>query len=141
MKVAIIVDSLNFQKILNVIIKETTQWDVDFFSDASHFGKDAKLKDYSIIITDFYLPGMNGRELIKSISNKTSAQLAIMSSESNWVSDADLEDKKISTIIDKTVPNNIVDALKYLGAKKEISDCMEIESKNQKEIISLANGK
>jgi len=140
MKVAIIEDSRTYQKILNEIIERTTKWEVDFFSDASHFGRDADLKEYSIIIADFYLPGINGRDLIKTLSKKTRAEFALMSSRKKWVSDDDLNDEKISTIIDKTVTGNVIDALKYLDAKKRINDCMETEEKNMEEINSITNG-
>lgn len=140
MKVAIIEDSISYQDSLKKIIKDTTKWEVDFFSDASHFGRSANLHDYDIIIANFYLPGINGRDLIKSISNKTKAEFALMASENNWVSTNDLENEQISTIIDKSIPNNVFDAMKYLGAKKEINSCMETETENMKEIISLTNG-
>ena len=88
----------------------------------------------------FFIPGPILFYLIKSISSKTKAEFALMASVNNWVSDDDLEDEQISTIIDKSTPNNVIDAMIYLGAKKEINVSMEIETKNMKEIISLTNG-
>jgi len=140
MKIAVIEDSSTYKNVLKKIIKETTSWEVDFFSDASHFGREAKLSDYSIIIIDFHLPGINGRELLKSISNKTKAQLALMTSKTEWISEEDLNNGTISTIIEKMPPNKVIDSLKYLEAKAMINKYTETEEKNMEEMINLTNG-
>ena len=63
-----------------------------------------------------------------------------MSSETEWVQEEDLNNETISTIIEKTPPDKVIDSLKYLEAKATIKQCMETEKKNFEDIISLTNG-
>ena len=86
MRIAIIEDDLNYQKSIHKVLS-STRWEYTCFNSSLDFGK-AVLKEFDVIISDYHLPRISGRELLKSISDKTSAELFLM------VENGDFEGKR-----------------------------------------------
>jgi len=125
MKIAIIDDNNEHAKLIKSSIEHQQNWSVDFFNNAKQFGI-AKLELYDVIIAKYGLPTTNGRDLIKSISNKTNAELFLMSSSHNFV-DEDIDNENIAGLIDMSDANNIVDQLKYIDVKIRINKSIKVE--------------
>jgi CheY-like chemotaxis protein len=128
---------LEFQEFLKEIIDDfDSNWDVDFFANSPDFGK-AQIEQYDVIISNFSLPSMNGRELLKSISSKTKAELALMSSKKDWISEEDLNNHSVKTLLDKKDPKSILDWIKYIQSKKKILTLTESQQSGLERILSF----
>jgi len=135
MKVAIIEDSAEYQTLFKDLLKDFN-WDLDYFSDSKEFGK-APINGYDVIVSDYSLPKMTGRDLIHSISDKTSAAIFLMSAEG--FTQEDIENDHISGLINKTEPENLVDQLKYMDAKIRINKRIEEDQAKCKNMVTMAN--
>lgn len=133
MKVAIIEDNRSYQKLIRSIAKHF-DWDVDYFFNATDFGR-APITKYDVIVTDYELPVINGRELIKSIASKTTAQILLMSDFSESFIDEDIKNERIKGLIDKGNPQSIVSELKYVDSKLKLKSVMEHEKDNLESIF------
>lgn len=123
MKIAIIEENLSRLRDLNNIV--SNKWKVDFFQTSQDFGR-ANLANYDVVVADCSLPTMQGRDLIKSILDKTHAQMLLMSDSSSVFSKEDIENESINGFIDS--PQTLMDQLSYLDSKIRISKLMEQES-------------
>jgi len=132
MKIAIIENQSNQHEYVKKRGSELG-WEVEHFTSPSELGK-ADLDDFDVIISDYSLPTINGRDLIKSIAPKTEAQLLLMSSHESFLEE-DVDNDRIKGLIDKDDPNNIIDHLKYIDVKLRINRIIEEESNKFKEII------
>lgn len=135
MKVAIIENDVIYINSLKKI-SEDYLWEMDFFNNSEEFGK-VSLKQYSVIIANQDLSTTKGRDLLKSVSEKTNAQLFLMrlTSEGNGFSKEDVLNGSISGLIDKSDPKNIIEQLKYIDSKLKINKIIEIENNKYDEII------
>lgn len=123
MQVAVIEDNVSFQNFLKNAL-ETNDWHTDFFSSPSEFGR-VKLEKYDVILVDYHLPNINGRDLIKSISDKTKAEILLMS---ETFEEEDKENQNIKGLFHKEQDiEHVIDQLKYIDAKIRINKCMEEE--------------
>lgn len=132
MKIAVIEDDKTYLQLLKTILKEGS-WEIEYFSSPSEFGK-VDLKKFDVLVIDHVLPVINGRDLINSISNKTNAEIFLMSGYNNF-SKEDIHDIRIKGLIDKTKPKTIIDQLRYVDAKIRINKCIEVEKEKFQDII------
>lgn len=119
---------------IKLVLEELTQgsdWNVDYYASPADFGR-SNLSDYDVIISDYDLPGTNGRDLIKSISYKTAAQLFLIG---NSFKEEDIHNNRIKGLIDKRNIMSIKDQLKYIDAKLRINHMLEEEQKRFDNII------
>lgn len=130
MHIAIIEDDESYLDLLKKSINEFN-WEIDFFRNSKEFGK-SDLKSYDVVVSDFELPTISGRDLINSIADKTSAQFFLMG---NNFSEEDVENENIVGLIEKDDPSIIVDQLKYTDAKLRINKCIEVENGKYKDLI------
>lgn len=113
------------------------QWEVEHFRNSSELGK-ADIDQYDVILSDYELPNYNGRDLIKSISPKTNAQLFLMSSNNSFNED-DINNERIKGLINKDDPETVLDQIKYADVKIRLNKIMEEES-NRYEDLYPTNG-
>lgn len=125
MRIAIIEDSLSYREILKGKV-EKTDWDVDFFVNASDFGR-VSLSSYDVIVADYHLPSINGRDLIRSLSTKTSAQMFLMGDSTSNFEEEDVHNDRIKGLINKEDPENVIAELRYIDSKIKLKDLMEKE--------------
>jgi len=126
MKIAIIEDDSKFVSIIKSKIEDHT-WKILYFKDTKHLGK-ANIKTFDVIICDFMLSEMSGRDLINSIAHKTNAQLFLMSAVPNSFTEEDVENENIVGLIDRSNPNNLIEQLNYIRTKLKINQhSMSIE--------------
>jgi DNA-binding response OmpR family regulator len=116
MRIAIIEDDDVLIEKLSKILKRDS-WAIEFFKSSMDFGQ-TDLNLYDVIISDQSLKPIDGRELLKILSKKTSAELLLMNDES--FKKEDLENVAIKGLIDKTNPMNVFDKLEYLDTKLRI---------------------
>lgn len=139
MNVAIIEDDQNYATLLKEwIIEAKTDWNVDFFDDPSGFGQ-AKLSKYHVILSDYDLPGVNGLDLIKSVSKKTKAALALMSAYPNVLMRKEIS-QEAPAILSKECSKNIIDWLHYIEAKLRINRMVEQEGQGLNSMALRTNG-
>jgi anti-anti-sigma regulatory factor/CheY-like chemotaxis protein len=125
MRIAIIDEDTASRETIKGKVKNT-DWNVDFFANASDFGR-ATLSQYDVILADYGLSTVNGRELIKSIAPKTTAQMFLMGNHSENFSEEDINNERIKGLIDKSNPDSIISELKYISSKIKIKSIMEHE--------------
>ena len=125
MNIAIIEDDATFRSLLQVMLDDP-KWHVNLFEDATDFGK-ADATQFDVIISDYNLPTMNGRDLLNAVYSKTSAELFLMSADSTIFSGQDVNSQHITGFIDKGKPNSIIEQLKYVDAKIRINKNIEFE--------------
>jgi CheY-like chemotaxis protein len=127
MNIAIIDDELIFHDIVGENIKDVcSDCNIDFFIDAADFGK-ANLKKFDVIISDNRLPGMSGRELLKSISLKTKATLILISAyEKDFIIENE-SDGHITSFVSKTDMSSLLDQIKYINSKLRINHLLDME--------------
>lgn len=133
MRIAIIEGDSDYREAIKDKVKET-EWDVDLFVSASDFGR-SSLSKYDVIIASFNLPAVNGRDLIKGVASKTTAQMFLMGYPSdNFHNEEDLNNERIKGLIDKSDLNNIISELKYIDSKLKLKSLME---KERNKLISI----
>jgi hypothetical protein len=130
MKVAIIEQNSLIRKRIRELTKET-DWNVNFFISPSEFGH-THLDYYDVIVSDHDLPGTNGRDLIKSISRKTEAEMILLGNSFN---DEDVYNHKIKGLINKNNIEEIIEHLKYINVKLRLKNMVEEENKNLNDIV------
>jgi len=119
MKIAIVEDDSKFvSKIKSEIIN--VSWEINYFEGTKDLGI-VDIKDYDVIICEFKLPEMSGRDLIKSIAHKTNAQLFLMSIAPDNFTEEDVENENIVGLIDISNPQNLIDQLNYISSKLKIN--------------------
>jgi len=121
MKIAIVENDSTFVSILKSKITNEV-WEIEYFKSTKHLGT-VDIKSYDVIICDFILPEMLGRDLINSIANKTSAQLFLMSIAPNNFTEEDVENENIVGLIDRSNPENLIEQLNYIKSKLMINKC------------------
>ena len=126
MKIAIIENDLNKSEVIGRMAV-MYHWDIHNFRDSKEFGK-IDLSDYDVVIADCSLSTMTGRDLIKSISGKTRAQMFLMSDSSSNFFEEDIDNVHINGFINKDRLNDLVDHLKYIDSKLRINKLMELET-------------
>lgn len=122
MRVAIISEDLSLQNFIRGVLKRY-EWQVDFFQDSSDFGK-VDLDPFDIIVADYKLSKITGRDLLRTIACKTPAQMVLLGTE---FTDADINSDWIKGLIDRTKPEALIDYLEYLEIKLRVSRIMEQE--------------
>ena len=71
------------------------------------------------------------------MKDKTNAELALMGSKTDKVSNEIIANEDISTIIDKDDTHSIIEWLQYVNAKRKINNC----NKKEKDTIdNVVNG-
>lgn len=135
MKIAVIENNGTSQRVIKSMAKHY-DWDIDFFASSSDFGQ-AKLTDYDVILTDYRLHSINGRDLIKSIASKTSAQMFLMSDSTGSFIEEDIENDRIKGLIDKADPHKIIDELRYVESKLRLKTILETEKDNLGSLIPM----
>jgi len=138
MKVAIIEEDSSYIERLRKAA-EPYSWDIEFFNSSSDFGK-AKLDQFDVIISDFNLSFINGRNLIKSISYKTSAQIFLMSGKNDSFAEEDIQNERIKGLIDKSNTENVIDHIKYADTKIRIKKLIEKEQNKLDDMMKSTNG-
>lgn len=133
MKVAVIEDNGVSQKLIRSMARHF-DWDIDFFVSSSDFGQ-ARLSEYDVILADYGLNSINGRDLIKSIASKTTAQMFLMSDSTGSFLEEDVENDRIKGLIDKADPHKIIDELKYVESKLRLKSILENEKDNLGSLI------
>lgn len=131
MKVAIIEENKIYLDALKKITRSCS-WEIDFFESSEEFGK-VILEEYSVIIADQDLSTIQGRDLLKTIAKKTSAELFLMCS---GFQKEDVLNGSIAGLIDKGRPQNVIDQLKYIHSKLKVTKLMENESDELEELIN-----
>jgi DNA-binding NtrC family response regulator len=97
--IAVIDDDNDWHTIMSRdILKAETN--VDYFHSHKEFGK-ADLKKYDLIFIDYNLPGLSGEDIAKVVTSKCEAKVALMSSETGWVSSDIVKNKSIKAVLDK----------------------------------------
>lgn len=129
MKVAIIENDRATKEKLKNTIKQFN-WDINFFINSAEFSH-RHLNDYDIIIFDNKLKGINGQDLIKSISSKTDAELILLGDSFN---DEDINNQKIKALVNKNDINNMIKHLNYINIKLRIKNLIAKESEKLKNI-------
>jgi DNA-binding response OmpR family regulator len=120
MKIAIVENDSSFVSKIKARIRNET-WQIDYFKDTKHLGI-VDIKKYDVIICDFSLPEMTGRDLINAIAEKTNAQLFLMSITPNNFTEEDVENEKIIGLIDRSKPEDLIEQLKYINSKLKIEE-------------------
>ena len=77
MRIAFIENDSNYSQNIKELLKDQ-QWEIDFYENSIGFGK-ADIKKYNVVISEFNLEGINGKRLLNSISEKTQAELGLIS--------------------------------------------------------------
>ena len=131
MKVAVIEHDEIFISQLEVLCKDF-EWEVDFFITTVEFGE-ISLEIYDVVIADLDLPNLSGRELIRSISKKTDAQLFLLG-ETDFTEE-DVDNCQIAGLIDKENVNEVVKHLKYIDAKLRINESVKKEFDKYNDIL------
>lgn len=132
MKIAIIEQNSLLRKKIRELTKET-DWNINFFIDPSEFGH-THLNYYDVIVSDHDLPGINGRDLIKSISRKTEAEMILLGDS---FKQEDINNQKIKGLIRKDNIDEIIEYLKYISVKLRLKNMIEQEQKNLNDIIPI----
>ena len=135
MKIAIVEDDSAFVGEIKSRIKNGS-WEIEYFKGTKHLGT-VDIKTYDVIICDFMLPEMSGRDLINSIAYKTNAQLFLMSVAPNNFTEEDVQNENIVGLIDRSNPENLIDQLNYIKSKLVISKC---SSNIEKTLNNVKNG-
>lgn len=142
MHIAIIDNDSSHTKLLqNCIQNESAQWEVDYFHDSIEFGA-SHLAKYEVIIADNTLPDVSGLTLLRSISKKSSADLALIGTHTVFTEDEVKEkiDDSISNIFDIQNTASIIDWIHYVEAKLRIEKMVETEEESLSSIALAANG-
>ena len=134
MRVAIIDNDRSSSCVLKDLISDF-KWSAEFFKNPKEFGG-TDLLDYDVVIADYTLPGINGRDLLKSLSGKTHAQMLLMGDSSSVFSQEDIENNHINGFINKSLPESFTDQLRYIDSKIRINKLMEKETNKIKNILS-----
>jgi hypothetical protein len=140
MRIAVVESDPLYVKLLRKRIKsELAKWEIDYFESSTEFGK-AKLSQYHIIVADYKLLEISGLALLKSVSKKTSASLAIMCEHDIFEKD-NLKEKiggSISAIFDKRNLTKIIDWFHYTEVKIRIAEVIESEAESLANIANVA---
>jgi len=135
MKIALIEDNEDdayfFKRAIN------NRWETDYFIDSKEFGLKADLKSYDVIIVDFNLPVVDGRQILKSIGNKSSAEKAIISHNMDWFMGEDVHETGFANFFDKGKLDEVVEWLSYVESKIKINKCNENTEKSFESKISI----
>jgi len=138
MNIAIIENNQKDIEILKHAL-ENKGWDFWFFNSAKEFGE-SDLSKFNIIISDVLLSESNGRILLSSISDKTSADLYLMASDLKLFNDSDVSNNCISGFIDKCNLESFIKAIEYTDSKLRIKKNIEKERTVVEGLISKTNG-
>ena len=122
MRIAVIEDNVSFKGVLQDLMKKP-DWEVDFYQTPSEFGR-TDLNKYDVIISDQKLPGVSGRDLIKSIAFKTHAQCFLIGEH---FEQEDIQNETIKGLIDRRIPETIIEKLNFADVKMRINNLMEKE--------------
>ncbi len=136
MKIAIIEDDKDYQGLL-ITLFHGQKWDVVFFNNAEQFGT-ASL-DFDVIIADCCLPGASGQTLIKSISSKTKATLALMTSELTFRPE-DGKAAYVANLLHKSNRNGILQWLTYVEFKRQYNQTVQDTEDTYSELTTMTNG-
>jgi CheY-like chemotaxis protein len=132
MRIAIIEDDDSLVQNLSEILKKES-WTTDFFKSSSDFGQ-TDLSLYDVIISDLTIKPIDGRELLTTLSRKTTAELLLMSD--GTFDEVDLRNEAIRGLIDKTNLMNVVDKLNYLDTKIRIQKLASEEHQSLENIYT-----
>jgi len=121
MKIAIIENDEIFVKLLKEQL-ENEGWEVEYFFNSIQFGN-AKLNKFDVIIADYSLDSISGKDLIKAIASKTTAQLFLLGDQFD---EEDILNVHISGLIHKSNVQDIIEHLKYVEAKLRINKTLEV---------------
>lgn len=138
MKVAFIENDERHISLLRQNLKNG--WDVDYFYNTKQFGF-SNISDYDAIVADLSLQSVSGRELVKSISSKTRAQLFLMGSEHETFSDDDVNNQQIAGLVEKDDIEGIIDQLNYADVKQRINKIMESEHSKLQDFLMNGGAK
>lgn len=119
MKIAILVDDPVIRS--QLLKKMTMAMDlvVDFFQDSRSFGS-KKLHEYDIIFADLFLKPLDGRQVLKSIGNKTNADLYLMGN--GTFSENDINDVHIMGLINRNSVDDLMDKIDFVKIKKRLQE-------------------
>jgi len=129
MNVAVIENDSNHIEMLKHEISNLGQF--DFFYNSIEFGK-SDLDKYDVIIADYSLNTISGKDLIRSVSSKSKAQFFLMNSVSERFSEEDVENEHIAGLIIKDDIDSFKEHLRYIDVKLRINKILE-ENKNKYE--------
>lgn len=134
MRVAIIDEDIGYLNLIKNLLSNYL-WQVNYFNSSSEFGV-VSLDIYDVIIVNHNLSTIKGRDLIRSISSKTEAQLFLMGDVPIFQFE-DVENERIKGLIDKNDVNNIIDQLKYIDVKLRLDKIIESESDKFGDVVPL----
>ena len=122
MKIAIILNDPAIKSRLEKI-SESLKWELFFFHNSTEFGF-IDLSGYDVIIADIALKPIDGRQILQSIKNKTSAELYLMGVGS--FSNSDVSNDYIKGLINKDeLEKDFVDKITYAKIKKRLQSYSE----------------
>jgi len=137
MRIAIIESDASFLNELENVITQQG-WDVEFYGSSSDFSL-ADLTSMNVILADLTINGMSGQELLKSIHNKTKADLYLMSEDLERFCEKDAQSDFIKGLIRKDV-NSIIAKLQYIESKIKIMSLTTSGTFNLNAMLAKANG-
>ena len=76
---------------------------------------------------------------MKTVSKKSSAELALMSHSTDWVTDNDLSNSHCTNILDKANVEGIIEWLEYVDAKRTINENTKCAQETYENMISITN--
>ena len=132
MKIAIIEDDNSLTEKLGTALRNT-DWSIDFFKGSSDFGR-STLDQYDVVISDLSLEPLSGRNLLQSISEKTSAELYLMND--GPFTKGDLESEHIRGLINKNDTEDFINKLRYVNVKLRIQKLAEEGKEDLQKIVN-----
>lgn len=138
MKIAIIVNDEKLSLYLKDAIRQIGDWGAEFYSNPQTFGK-SDIDSFNVIIAGSSLPIIDGQALLKSIHEKTNADLYLLCGSADCISKADVSHDYIKGIIKNDIAS-IINKLHYLETKYRIKNMMLTEDRNMNDIVVRANG-
>lgn len=133
MKIAIIENDANHVDFLRRELHHDN-WTIDYYYNSTQFGF-SNIHEFDVIIADYALDTLSGRDLIKSISTKTSAQLYLMSDRTGAFSEDDVNNQNIAGFINKNDIDSMVHQLEYSDVKIRLNRLIETDHDKYKEIL------
>ena len=124
MLAAIIEDDSGYREVIKDCMDDT-DWNIIYFPNSFAF-EEADWSKYHAVVCDYYIPMINGIELLKKVWDKGyRPDMALMSGYLESIKG--LYKPYINQIIDKANPKEIKDWLDYVRIKKEVNNKIDQE--------------
>jgi len=113
-------------------------WNIFFFNNSHDFGK-IKIKLFNAIIACSETKPIGGIELLKSIREKTNADLYLLCDSIDCLSKTDISYDLINGVLLNDI-DRVIDKLKYLETKYRLQKMAAAEDENINRAVISANG-